>query len=172
MSNFDKVLSSLRYLDLHPNINEYNWRYLIQKITYLNQALGMDTNYNFTIYVSGPYSSALARDYYTQSEKFGIHEPIYQLNRRDIERLDKIKKCCGILENSSLMEAASTSVFLIRAGLDNDDILLRKIRSIKPHLSYENVILGLSRAKELLFQAEYLTEALKEESDLLDSIKG
>ena len=128
MSNFDKVVSSLRYLDLHPDVTEYNWRELIQKTTYLNQALGMDIDYNFTIYVHGPYSPALTRDYYAQPEKFEMPEPAYQLNNREIERLNKIKNCCGILENSQLMEAASTSVFLIRAGLINDDELIRKIR--------------------------------------------
>jgi hypothetical protein len=177
MPDFEKVISSIRYLDLHPtNITEqgtegYNWRYLIQKITYLNQAMGMNTRYHFTIYAAGPYSPTLTREYYAQPERIETLDSSYQLRQEDNERLDKIRNCCGILENNLLMEAASTAVFLIREGLTNDDLIIRRIRIIKSHLNYENIIVGLSRAKELLFRPEYLTGALKNESDLLDSIE-
>src|SRR4030067_2594337 len=101
MTNFDKVISSLKYLDVYPRSStDYNSSYLIQKITFLNQALGMDTNYLFTIYLAGPYSPALARDYYSQSSRLDTLESEYQLTQADIERLNKIKNCCGILENS------------------------------------------------------------------------
>ncbi len=177
MSDFEKVISSIRYLGLHPtNITErttegYNQRYLIQKIAYLNQALGMNTRYPFTIYAAGPYSPTLTREYYAQPERVETLDSSYQLRQDDNERLDKIRNCCGILENNQLMEAASTSVFLIKEGLANDGLIIRRIKFIKSHLSYEDVIVGLSRAKELLFRPEYLTGALKNESDLLDSIE-
>jgi hypothetical protein len=172
MTSFDKVISSLRYLDLHPRARaDYNSRYLIQKITFLNQALGMDTNYLFTIYTAGPYSPALAKDYYSQSFRLDTLESRYQPTPSDIERLDKIRNCCGILENSSLMEATSTFVYLIKVGIVQDDEIIKRIRVIKPHLNYENLIIGLSRAKELLFKPEYLTEDLKREGDQWESIE-
>ena len=171
MTNFDKVISSLRYLQLHLDPrSDYNSRYLIQKITYLNQALGMDTNYHFTVYVAGPYSPTLSVDYYSQMPRLRTLESGYQLSSLDKERLDRIKNCCGLLENSSIMESTSTLVFLHRSGNTNDNELIREIRRLKPHLTYETIIIGLTRMKELLFKSEYLTESLKREGDEWDSI--
>ncbi len=170
MANFDKVISSLRYLGLHPTPTaDYNSRYLIQKITYLNQALGMDTDYQFIIHVAGPYSQQLSGNYYSQSFRLNRLESPYHLTRADETRLDRIKNCCGILENSFLMEATSTFVYLVKSGITQDDELIRAIRGLKPHLNYETIIIGLSRMKELLFKEEYLTEELKRESDQWES---
>ncbi|MBM3292556.1 hypothetical protein FJY84_07745 [Candidatus Bathyarchaeota archaeon] len=172
MSNFDKVISSLKYLGLALEIKNYNSRYLIQKITYINQALGMDTNYNFTIYIAGPYSKQLTRDYFNESEEIFLNKNNYQLTYKDTKRLDKIKRCCEILTNSPLLEATSTIIYLKKEGIVNDDEIIKKIKILKPHISYENIILGLVRAKELLFKPEYLTKDLKEENDLIDSIEN
>ena len=54
-SNLDKVIACLKFLDLHPNMYQYEWRFLTQKTAFLAKALGMNIDYCFTIYVSGPY---------------------------------------------------------------------------------------------------------------------
>lgn len=170
--DFDKVIASLKYLDARPYIREYRWRFLIQKITFLAQALGCNTNYNFTMYVAGPYSHALAVDYYSQEAALSSLQTDYELTQEDIRHLEKIRECCDLLEELSLLEATSTMVHLM-AGLStfSDDDVFSNAKSYKPFLSDSILVIGMTKAKKLLFKEEYLTEELKEEMDLWDRIQ-
>jgi uncharacterized protein YwgA len=171
--SFDKVIASLRYLDLHPDIHEYKGRFLIQKITFLTQTLGIDTDYLFTIYVSGPYSPTLTRDYYSQSDRLQRHETDYELSAENISCLEKIKDCRDLIENLSLMEATSTSMYLMKnAPSSVDDKIFSTVKSLKPYLGDATVVISITRAKKLLFKPEYLTADLKKEIDVWDSVES
>ena len=68
-SNLNKIIACLRFLDLHPHMYVYRWRFLTQKIAFLAKALGMDIGYDFTIYVAGPYSRELNCEYFPDEIK-------------------------------------------------------------------------------------------------------
>lgn len=169
---FDTVIASLKYLDLRPNIREYRWRFLIQKITFLTQVLSSKTDYNFIMYVAGPYSPALAKDYYSQEAALVSLHTDYELTQDDIQHLEKIQECCDFLGELSLLEATSTMVHLMR-GLStfSDDDVFSNAKIYKPYLSDSTLVIGMTKAKKLLFKEEYLTEELKEEMDLWDKIQ-
>lgn len=166
VDNLDKVIACLRFLDLKPNISSYVWRFLIQKTVHLAQALGLNTNYYFTVYVAGPYSPSLARDYYSHPDKIQALQTDYELTSEDIEILEKIKACCDLYQDLSLMECTSTVVYLMKEKPNlKDDDLFAKIKSLKPYLSDSTYVIGISKAKELLFKPEYYTDELKREID-------
>jgi hypothetical protein len=73
------------------------------------------------------------------------------------------------LNNTHLKEATAAFIHLIKNGSTQDDEAIKKIRILKPHLNDETIIIGLSRAKELLFKPEYLTEELRREIEQWDS---
>lgn len=172
VNNIDKVIATLRFLELKPDIESYKWRFLIQKTTHLAQSLGLQTNYYFTIYVAGPYSPSLAMDYYNHRDQVNSLQSDYELTSSDIEILSKIKACCDLYHDLSLMECTSTIVHYMKAMPNmKDEDLFATVKSLKPYLSDSTCVIGISKAKELLFIPEYLTKELKKEMDEWEKVE-
>lgn len=171
--NLDKVIACLKFLNLKPSMQEYKWRFLTQKTAFLAKVLGIDISYSFTIYVAGPYSRELNFDYYPYEEKLRINnlQTNYVLNPSDIGILERIRDCCDLYEDQRLMEATSTIVFLMKEspGLSDDD-LFEFMRVLKPHIRDADRIIAITKAKELLFKDEYMTEEIAREMEEWDRI--
>ena len=176
MSNdLDKVIACLKFLGLRPSMYAYRWRFLTQKIAFLAKALGMDIGYDFTVYVAGPYSRELNCDYYPDEikTKMDALQTDYVLTPSDLLVLERIRNCRGLLENQSLMEAASTAIFFMRQdnSISEDDLFMN-LKWLKPHIGDSDRVIGITKAKELLFKPEYLSEDLKREMDEWDRLEG
>jgi hypothetical protein len=170
-TNFDKVIAGLKHLALNLNVESYKSRFKIQKTIFLAQTLGLTTNYCFTIYVGGPYSPGLTRDYYAQPERLPSLETEYELTPDEVAILEKIKVCSDLYENLSLMEATATIVYFIKLNPSQKDCdVFAQVKSIKPFLSDSTLVIGISKAKELLFKPEYLTDELQKEIDSWSNI--
>jgi uncharacterized protein YwgA len=176
MSNdLDKVIACLRFLGLRPSMYVYRWRFMTQKIAFLAKALGMDIGYEFTIYVAGPYSRELNCDYYRDEIKTRMDslQTDYVLTPSDVSVLERIRDCRGLLESQSLMEAASTAVFFMTQNPSiTEDNLFMSLKWLKPHIGDSDRVVGITKAKELLFKPEYLTEEIKRETEEWDRVEG
>jgi len=176
MSNdLDKVVACLKFLGLRPSMYVYRWRFLTQKIAFLAKALGMDIGYDFTVYVAGPYSRELNCNYYPDEikTKMDALQTDYVLTPSDLLVLERIRNCRGLLENQSLMEAVSTAIFFMRQNHSiTEDELFMSLKWLKPHIGDSDRVIGITKAKELLFKPEYLTEDLKREMDEWDRLEG
>lgn len=62
LAGFIKALKVEGILDF--NIKFFNHRLKLQKYVFLARRYGFDLNYNFSLYIHGPYSPELADDYY------------------------------------------------------------------------------------------------------------
>lgn len=174
MSNIDKVIACLKYLEISPKIKDkkdYRGRFFTQKTVFLAKALGINLDYSFTPYVSGPYSPSLACDYYANADKVEKLNTNYNLSNKESELLDKIKSCSGIYDSMALMEATTTTVYLKKRNppLSDDDLFV-ELKRLKPHLTDSDKLIGITKAKALLFEPEYLTEELKKEMAAWDNI--
>jgi uncharacterized protein YwgA len=170
-NNLDKVIAGLKFLGLSPNVHEYRGRFFTQKTAFLAKALGMEITYDFTVYVAGPYSRELTCDYYAQSTKLQSLQTDYELTQPDVRVLKKIKTCSDIYDNMGLMEAVSTIVYLKTQNPElTDDHLYVRLKRLKPHLTDGERTIGITRAKELLFKPEYLTEEIAKEMDEWDRL--
>jgi uncharacterized protein YwgA len=174
-NDLDKIVACLRFLGLRPKMYVYRWRFLVQKIAFLAKALGMDIGYSFTIYVAGPYSRELNCDYYPDVVKTRIDalQTDYTLSLSDVSVLEKVRNCQGLLESQSLMEATSTAVFFMtqNPNIADDDLFMR-LKWFKPHIGESDRVVGITKAKELLFKPEYLTEEIKREMDEWDRLES
>ena len=148
--------------------------FIIQKVAFLAQALGIDIKYCFTIYVAGPYSPTLAHDYYTYQDRVATLQSDYSLSEEEAQKLVPLKRNIDLftsISNYQLLESTATAVYLMREYPEiEDDEIIMKVRALKPYLTDELIILGMNRAKRLLFKPEYLTEKLKKEIDEWDRI--
>ena len=171
--NLDKVIASLKFLGLSPNIREYRGRFFIQKTAFLAKALGMEITYDFTVYVAGPYSRELTCDYYASNSRIESLQTDYELSQSDTQILEKMKSCWAVFENMGLMEATSTIVYLKKRApeLTDDDLFVR-LKWLKPHLTNADRTIGITKAKELLFKPEYLTEEIAKEMDEWDRLES
>lgn len=175
MSDLDKITACLSFLGLRPSMYSYRWRFIVQKIAFLAKSLGMDIDYDFTIYVAGPYSRELNCDYYPDEAKTKMDalQTDYALTPSDILVLERIRNCRGLLDNQSLMEATSTAVYFMKQKPDiSEDNLFMNLKWLKPHIGDSNRVLGITRAKELLFKPEFMTEEIKREMDDWDKLEG
>ncbi len=172
-TNLDKVIACLSFLELRPNMRDYKWRFFTQKTAFLAKTLGMNISYDFIIDVAGPYSRQLNCDYYPFETKERIDnlETSYHLNLADRVVLLRIQHCKGLYRDQQLMEATSTIVYLIKErNIIDDGNLLIRMKALKPHLRDTHRIIGLTRAKELLFREEYLTPEIRREMETWDNI--
>ncbi len=174
-NDLDKIIACLKFLGLRPSMHVYRWRFLTQKIAFLAKALGINIGYDFTIYVAGPHSHELNCDYYPDEikTKMGTLQTGYVLTPSDLLILGKIRNCRGLLENQSLMEATSAAIFFMSQNHSiMEDDLFMNLKWLKPHISDSYHVIGITKAKELLFKPEYLTEDLKREMDGWDKLEG
>ena len=174
-SSIDRVIACLKYLEISPKIRaknkDYRGRFFTQKTAFLAKALGINLPYSFTPFVSGPYSHDLACDYYANADKVETLDSDYKLSNQEIEILDKIKSCSGIYESMTLMESTATTVYLKEQTPEmSDDDLFAELKRLKPHLTDSDKIIGITKAKALLFKNEYLTDEIKKEMTAWDNI--
>ena len=66
--------------------------------------------------------------------------------------------------NPKLEEATAAAVSFMKQKLDFEDAaLFSTLKQLKPHIGDSDIIVLMTRAKEVLFKPEYLTDELKQE---------
>jgi len=172
IDDFKKVAALVNHLGLEIDPKVYKGRFLLQKLTYLAQVVGISTDYVFTTYVKGPYSKPLADDYYAHPELIYSEDSEYQLNQEEIDSAQKLISYCDFNGSLELLESTSTfAIIMNQTSYSDDNEINHKFKIKKPHITNKQRIIGLNKAKQLLFKEEYLTDELKEEMDLWDSIE-
>lgn len=170
LNDFKKIIAMLKYWGITPDIDQYKWRFFIQKITYISQALGMPIKYRFSIYVKGPYCPGLADDYYQYKELITNYDTDYQLEPNQIKMLEDIKRSVSLKNiKFHFLEAQSTIIYLMSQNADiTDDEVFTKVKRLKPHLNDSTIVIARNEAKKLLFKSEFLTDDLKREIEEWD----
>ncbi|EQD50779.1 hypothetical protein B1B_11115, partial [mine drainage metagenome] len=69
-SNRLTLAGFLKFMDLSRDkvVGRLENRIKVQKLVYFGKKLGLPLNYDFDLYIYGPYSSKLSDDYYNMSE--------------------------------------------------------------------------------------------------------
>jgi len=127
--------SKLSYLIkiLHLNINEVNEdteegmdrRIRLQKIVYFSKQLGID--YNYSMYVHGPYSPQLTNDYYSLSEDDIRDAPSYRGINEIYPKIEELFK-----SETIWLETAATII---------------SVKKVNPHLNWKYIIDHVSKIK-------------------------
>ncbi|MHA1683028.1 MAG: hypothetical protein ACTSUE_18970 [Promethearchaeota archaeon] len=175
--SFEKIVAGIKYwnLELEPPQLHFETRMILQKLAYLCKALGMDLDYNFNLYLNGPYCSALADDYYKSSDSIVTLNVSYQPTLEEIGVFKKIREDIinhPKFENypATLLEATSTIMFL--AGADpnlSDDGLFSKTKEIKPHLKDLMVVIAIDIVKKLKFNPDLVSQDFKDEMKIWEN---
>lgn len=146
----------LAELDMDSTISSLRDRVRLQKAIYLSQEVGVRLGYRFNWYVRGPYSSALAKDYY------GLHvasdgelDTEGKTLRKSVRtKLHHIKPVMSVpddvnLDKSEWLELLSSFHYLRTTVGDEAS---QKLKRLKPRLSKY-----IPQAKRELTQVELIS---------------
>ena len=134
----------LEELGIDSTIDSLDDRIRLQKAVYLSQEAGVQLGYRFSWYVRGPYSPALARDYYylqlASDDDFNSNHG-RSLRQEVKKKLNKIKPIMSVREEIGLNQAEwlelVSSIHYLRGtvGKDDQEEARTVLRKLKPRLS-------------------------------------
>lgn len=159
----DKTIAFLKYLQINPDIEDYESRFRIQKTMAILKSMGAPIDYRFELKNEGPYSKGLSSDYYHYKTQFVERYTDYVITKADKTILNRFLNTMD--EDRRSLEAVSTILFkkLEYQDLETTSI---KIREIKPHLLDREIMFAQNKAKELMFKDEFVTQELSKEQEL------
>ncbi len=152
----NKLIAYFKYLGFRFDTSDFDSRFNVQKIVFILKSMGIDVSYEFRLWKHGPYCTLLADDYY----KYNTHssDSDYIISEDEKKILNGFSKIMDM--DQKLLESVST-IILLDLVYSSVEVVIKKIKEIKSHLSDIEIIDGQNKAKELLFKGEFLTEELR-----------
>ncbi|MFP3194279.1 MAG: hypothetical protein RXR11_03160 [Caldivirga sp.] len=129
-------------------------RVRIQKVVYFLKRLGFDLGYEFDLYYHGPYSSALADDYYLLAER-GDEEinGLATLCERSKVCSDEMGRLINELNkwDTTALEVAATIANLLKSPDYRDDLngTIDHVKFLKPWINDDDIKKALRLLKSL-----------------------
>jgi len=162
--NLDKVVACLKEIGFKPKINDFQDRLVIQKAVYLLQRKGIGSNFEYNLHVRGPYSPELTKEIYGHKSSVEKLETSSRLNNAESRAVEEFKGLFPGLKPGILEVAATYSYFAFER---HQDVMtaLQNVKRMKSFYSEAQIAVGVSKAKEFLFQpSEKELAEMKEES--------
>ena len=129
--------------------DQFEHRLIAQKLIYLLKLKGVEFVYPFRLYVRGPYSPPLAREYYQHADEFSRYETESMLSPTEA---DAVAELTGLFDKSpSLLEIGATYGYLAYEMHQPPEQAYRAVRRMKSFYSNEQIVKGVNRAKQYLF---------------------
>lgn len=167
LTKYNKLLAYLKYLDIKPDVDNSISMFMIQNVGFLLKSMNLNVDYNFKLWMHGPYSTVLEHDYYNNMEDFNNLNTNYELIDKEKEKLDlfseTVDKDKNIIENTSM-------IIIMGLQYKYEEAVIEKISKIKAHLTKADILSGINKARKLLFKDEYLTQGLMAEIKAWDEI--
>lgn len=146
-----KTLACLQALGIKVDLEDFDFRLRAQKTTYLLQQLGVPIPYFFTLYVRGPYAPALTKELFENEAGKRIQPSAESLTKKDLAAIAKLKKHLEL--RPAQLEIAATYHYLAYQMNLAEDVAIRRLKELKPFLPEREVVVGISRVKQLFPQA-------------------
>ncbi|MGB9762639.1 MAG: hypothetical protein ACPLW7_01275 [Minisyncoccia bacterium] len=138
-----KLLNLLRVLNIKASqikpesnnewlINNFDIRLKIQKIVYLLKYITKEFNYDFSLYLRGPYSPELAKDYFSITDENIYGNPKQVLSNNSINIVNDLKS-----KDNIWLEVAST-IILMYSYNENWEIAVKMTKEFKDNVLKEN----------------------------------
>ncbi len=148
----NKVIACLKEIGFEPKIDNFEKRIIIQKLIYLLKLKGVETEYKYSLYVRGPYSTTLAHELYDNKKNVEKLETTTHLNSEEKEKIKEVKQIFDSLAVSLLEVAATYAYFAYDAQPKLDpSAATKKVKEMKNFYTETQIAIGISKAKELLY---------------------
>ncbi|MBI5037001.1 hypothetical protein HZC09_06705 [Candidatus Micrarchaeota archaeon] len=148
--NTGKVIACLKEMGFRPKIAKFSDKIVIQKVVYLLQMKGVKLDFDFGLYVRGPYSPGLTKEIYSRKGDFEQLKTRTDLSGKETEAVKELKEIFN--SKSALLEIAATYAYFAY-GQKQDPITAQKnVKIMKPFFSETQLAVGINKAKELLYR--------------------
>jgi len=165
MENRKKLIAFFKELGFAFDIARFDDRLIAQKIVCLLELKGIDLGYTCSIYVRGPYSPFLTQDLFEFKNEFENLKTDSWLSSAEKETAAELGRIFG-LKPVPLEVGATYGYYALRQNCDPLEAL-RHVKRLKPFYSEAQIALGVSKAKEFLFQpTQKDLEDLKKETGI------
>ncbi|MHB8361498.1 MAG: hypothetical protein ACYDAO_08500 [Thermoplasmataceae archaeon] len=112
----------------------FDGRIKLQKIVFLSKRLGVNFNYDYSLYLHGPYSSVLSKDYYSISEDEVKNAPSLEKIDKHIIKIEELYK-----KDTLWLEVAAT---------------ILDIKDSNQHLNWNYILSHVNKIKSDILQRE------------------
>ena len=169
MKNVGKAIACLKALgDFKPSVGNFEDRLKIQKIIYLLELKGVKMDFNYSLYVRGPYSPDLTREIYVKREDFENLRSDTKLSQKEEAAVHELNDLFHL--KSSLLEVAATYSYYVAAEKQDPITAYKSVKKLKPFFTEAQVAVGISKAKEFLFPpTEQQLKEMRKEMRLWES---
>jgi hypothetical protein len=150
MEKRKKVIAFFKELGFDFDITRFDDRLIAQKLVCLLELKGIDLGYSCSLYVRGPYSPDLTQDLYTHTREFENLDTGSRLTPKEKEVAGDLGKIFG-LKPVSLEVGATYGYYALRQNSDPLEAS-RQVKRLKPFYSEAQIALGISKAKQFLFE--------------------
>ncbi len=129
------TLRALETLGIEVDVSSFTARLRLQKIVYLLQQFGLETRWNFSWYIRGPYSPLLAHEMFGREKA----DSKTMLSERDKRSIKILQEKLNVRQASAMeLEAAAAIVFIRKdkgQQLRDKAELVASVIEQKPHIS-------------------------------------
>jgi uncharacterized protein YwgA len=162
--DFDKVIACLKEIKFKPDISNFNDKLIIQKIVFLLKQKGIEFEANYGFHIRGPYSPSLTKCIYAEREKLEQLKTTKQLTKKEEVIINEFKEIFAEL-TPGVLEVASTYAYFAFEKKQSPKEALQNVREIKGFYPEEQIALGISKAKQFLYEpTKQELEEMKKES--------
>lgn len=150
MGNLAKAIAFFKAVGFERlSLNSFSDKVIAQKVIYLLQLKGVKLDFNYNLYLRGPYSPELAKEMYAHQSKVEKLETTITLSARENAEAREFKETFGL--KPSILEAAATYSYFRSAEGQSALDALKNTKKQKPFLSETQIALGTNGAKRFLF---------------------
>jgi uncharacterized protein YwgA len=146
--NLKKAIACFKELGFKPKLDKFEDRLIAQKIVYLLQLKGVKTEFNYDLYVRGPYSPDLTKELYDHRQEFENLKTDVVLSKKESKAIQEMKELFEL--KPGLLEVAATYAFLVKEGLSAYEAT-KKVKKLKSFFTGSEVAVGTNLAKVYLF---------------------
>ncbi|USG99844.1 hypothetical protein K1720_10225 [Thermococcus argininiproducens] len=151
-ARFKRLVAFLKALEKKTGykftIETFEDRMRLQKLVYLAKHFGIDLEYNFTLYIRGPYSSELADDYYKIERDYDGEIPEILDEFITEEKVDTFIEFVKDKDTEELELIATLLMVLGRhkpflnslPEEEREDLVVKTIQDIKPYFTKDKIL--------------------------------
>lgn len=147
---YQKIIAAFKEINFQPKVNDFQDRLVIQKIVYLLQLKGLDTQFNYGLHIRGPYSRTLANELFTHKEEFEKLKTDVKLDSNEVKAAHELRNLFGL--TPSLLEVGATYAYFSHEQKLDPITATKRTKEVKKSVSETKIAVGISKAKEFLFQ--------------------
>jgi hypothetical protein len=150
MSDYQKIIAEFKEMGFTPKVEQFQDRLIVQKLVYLLQLKTRTMSFPYGLHIRGPYSRALADELFAHRSEFEKQKTVVTLKPNEIQAVHELRDLFAL--TPSLLEVGATYAYFAYQQKLDPARATKKTKEMKKNLSETRIAIGISKAKEYLFQ--------------------